>query len=125
MLLIFFLTKKNFRGAIVVLVIVVAMNISIYKRTDGKSWTITIEPPATANSSDGYGYQDKPEPITMTFSVHKNWTITDAQGEVHHWCWVDEYWDKFAKTDVIASIWGTNSSKKMMNSTESRTNVDQ
>jgi len=123
MLIIFFLTKKNFKGAVIVLVLIAAMNVSIYKRTEGKSWTITIQPPKEA-ATDSYGYNNTPEPIVMTFSVHKNWTITDNQGQVHHWCWVDDYWDKFANTDIIASIWGTNASRTMMQSTERRTSVE-
>lgn len=110
--------------SIVILAAIIAMNVAIYKRTEGKSWTITIDPPASA-TTDSYGYSETPEPIVMTFSVHKNWTITDKQGEVHHWCWVDDYWDKFANTDIVAAIWGSNSSKKLMKSTESRTSIDQ
>ncbi len=114
LLVIFLLTKKNFKWTIIFTAILVALNVFLYKRTDGKSWTIIIPPP---ESSDPYF---KPQPKTMTFSVHKDWVIVDDKGEKHHWCWVDDYWDKFASTDVVAWIWGENASKKMMNSTESR-----
>lgn len=115
MLFIFLLTKKNIRFGLVVLAILVAFNVFLYKRTEGKAWTITIEQPAVA---DSFGYKTTPEPITMTFSAHKNWTITDEQGNVHHWCWVDDTWDKFANTDLVAKIWGENSAKKMTKSSE-------
>ncbi|MCL4101001.1 hypothetical protein SAMN05720766_102234 [Fibrobacter sp. UWH9] len=117
LLCIFFLTKKNFRGALIALAVIIALNVFIFKRTDGNAWTITIELPEETNS---YGFSSKPDPIVMTFSALKNWTITDAKGEVHHWCWVDAYWDSFASMDLVAKIWGSNSSKKMMHSTESR-----
>ena len=58
------------------------------------------------------------QPQTMTFSVKKNWTITDEKGVVHHWCWVEEYWQKFASVDLVAKLWGTNSSKKLVKSSE-------
>jgi hypothetical protein len=121
LLLIFFLSKKNFKGAIILVVILIAYNIAIYKRTEGKSWTIEIDPPAAESS--GYDSFSKPQPIKMTFSATpEKWTITDEKGETHHWCWLDDMWDKVANTDVVAWIWGENASKKMMKSTETRAN---
>jgi hypothetical protein len=121
LLLIFFLTKKNFKGAIIVFILLIVYNVGIYKRTEGKSWTIEIDPPEVA--SNGYDSFSKPQPIKMTFSATpEKWTITDSKGETHHWCWLDAAWDKVANTDVVAWIWGENSSKKMMKSTETRAN---
>lgn len=116
LLIIFLLTKKNFKWALIFLAVCVVYNVAIYKRTEGKSWTITLE---AEESPDPY-YQ--PEPQRMTFSVHKNWTIVDEKGEKHHWCWVEDYWESFAGIDLVAKIWGENSSKKMMKSSESRIN---
>ena len=118
-LLIYLLSKKNFKFGIIVLALLIAYNVGIYKRTAGKSWTIEVEPEQTNTGFDSYS---KPQPIKMTFSVHKNWTITDDKGVTHHWCWVDAMWDRIASTDVIAWIWGENASKKMMKSTETRAN---
>ena len=121
LLLIFFLTKNNFKGAIIVLILLIAYNVGIYKRTEGKSWTIEIDPPEAA--SNGYDSFSKPQPIKMTFSATpEKWNITDSKGETHHWCWLDAAWDQVANTDVVAWIWGENSSKKMMKSSESRAN---
>ena len=114
LLLIFLLTKKNFKWSIIVLAVLVVFNVFLYKRTDGKQWSIAIPPP---ESHDPYF---KPQPKIMTFSVRKDWVIVDEKGEKHHWCWVDDYWDKFSNTDVVAWIWGENASKKMMQSTETR-----
>lgn len=112
MLLIFLLTKKNYKWSIITLIIIVALNIAIYKRTEGRSWTITLEP---EKSSDPF---ETPEVKKMTFSIQKDWTITDEKGEVHHWCWVEEYMQKFASIDLVAALWGENSSKKMVESSE-------
>ena len=114
LLFIYLLSKKNFKWGIITLILLLALNIGIYKRTNGKTWTITLEPEKT---SDPYY---TPQAKKMTFSVHKDWTITDDKGEVHHWCWVEEYWQSFAGTDIIAKLWGSESKKKMIQSTESR-----
>lgn len=116
MLLIFLLTKKNYKWSIITLIIVVALNIAVYKRTEGRSWTITLEPEKT---SDPFV---TPEVKKMTFSVHKDWTITDEKGEVHHWCWVEEYMQEFASVDLVAALWGENSSKKLVQASESHVN---
>ena len=121
LLLIFFLTKKNYKGAIIVVIILIVYNVGIYKRTEGKSWTIEIDPPAATPNE--YRTYNEPEPIKMTFSATpEKWTITDDKGVTHHWCWLDDMWDKFSNTDVVAWIWGENASKKMMKSTETRAN---
>ena len=44
LLLIYLLTKKNFKWGIITLVLFLAFNIFLYKRTEGKAWNITIEP---------------------------------------------------------------------------------
>jgi len=114
LLVIYLLTKKNFKWTLIFLALLIAFNVAIYKRTADRTWTITIEPKP---SSDPYY---TPQAQKMTFSVHKNWTITDEKGEVHHWCWVEEYWQSFASIDLVAKLWGENSSKKMVQSTEGR-----
>lgn len=120
LLLIYLLSKKNFKWSLISLALLLAFNIAIYKRTADRSWTITFEP---EKSSDPYYI---PEVKKMTFSVEKNWTITDEKGEVHHWCWVEEYWQQFASIDVIAKLWGENSKKKMVKSSEDRaSNIDE
>ena len=120
LLLIFFLSKKNFVGAIIVTILLVAYNVGMYKRTDGKEWTIEITPEVEASEYNSFS---EPQPIKMTFkATPEKWVITDEKGNKHHWCWVDELWDKFSNTDVVAWIWGENSSKKMMKSTETRAN---
>ena len=111
LLLIFLLTKKNYKWSICVLAVFLIFNVAMYKRTDGKTWTITIEPEKTAVNEDV-------EPVSMTFSAKKNWTITDDKGVVHHWCWVDDYWQRFASMDLVSALWGDNKAKKMMKSSE-------
>jgi len=114
LLVIYLLTKKNFKWSIIFLILLVAFNVFIYKRTADRAWTITFEP---EKSSDPYY---TPQAKKLTFSVKQNWEIIDEKGEKHHWCWVEEYWQSFASVDLVAKLWGTNSKKKMVNSTESR-----
>lgn len=120
MLSIFLFSKKNIRMGLIIMAVLIVFNVFLFKKTDGKAWTITIDPPAA--TPDPYGYNQAPDPITMTFSVKKNWTIKDEQGNEHHWCWVDAAWDSFASMDLVAKIWGENSAKKMTKSTETRIN---
>jgi len=116
--LIFLLSKKNYKWSIGVAVVLIVFNVFIYNRTEGKVWTIVIEPEETG---DAY---NKPQPQEFSFSVHKNWKVTDEKGKEHHWCWVENYWQKFAGLDLVSAIWGENSSKKMMQATEKRAGAD-
>ena len=115
---IFLLTKKNYKWTIIFTAVLIVFNVFLYKRTDGKEWTLEA-----ATVKNEFGMESKGE--DMTFSVRKNWVnekgiVVDRGDTVHHWCWVDVYWDKFASTDLVAAIWGENSSKKMMKSSETR-----
>ena len=103
--IIWLLTKKNYRWTLILLVILVAFNIAIYKRTEGKTWTISFDEETSESSEVQEG------PKTYTFSAHKNWTITDEKGKTYHWC-----------IDLVSAIWGDNKSKKMMKASEQRLN---
>lgn len=110
---IWLLTKKNYKWTIIFLVVLVAFNTAIFKRTDGKSWTISLE--SAKDSSQTEVVSKK-----YTFSAAKNWTITDSKGEVHHWCWVEDWGAKISSMDLVAVIWGENKSKKMVQASEER-----
>ncbi|MBQ3715821.1 MAG: hypothetical protein II892_09635 [Fibrobacter sp.] len=114
--IIWLLTKKNYRWTLILLVILVAFNIAIYKRTEGKTWTISFDEETSESSEVQEG------PKTYTFSAHKNWTITDEKGKTHHWCWVEDWWAEFSSIDLVSAIWGDNKSKKMMKASEQRLN---
>lgn len=113
--IIWLLTKKNYKWSIIFLVVLLAFNIAIFKRTEGKSWTITVD-------DDQKGSEMQSEGKKYTFSAMKNWTITDEKGTTYHWCWVEDWWEKFASMDLISAIWGDNKSKKMMKASEERLN---
>ena len=113
---ILFATKKMWIFLAITVVIVLVMNVSFYKMTDGKSWTIE---PAVVKTEFG---ETKGSP--MTFDVKKNWVneegvIVDRGDTIHHWCWVDQLWEEFSQTDVIGALWGENKSKKMIKASES------
>lgn len=119
LLVIFFiwlLTKKNYKWAIITMASLIALNIAIYVRTEGRSWTIIKQ---NAPVADSYGNVTE-STETYTFSIHDQWTIIDKAGEVHHWCWVEDYWQRFSGFDAIAAIWGGNASKNMIQSKEER-----
>ena len=114
---IFFATKKMWIFTAITVLVVLVLNIALYKMTDGKSWT--IEGAVVKNQ---YGSEYKADP--MTFSVNKNWVneegiVVDRGDTVHHWCWVDQMWENFSETDVIGALWGENKSKKMIKASES------
>ena len=116
LLLIFFLTKKNFKFAIVTLAVVLVLNVGLYKRTDGKTWTITEEPEKLEDGS--YSSFVK----STTFSARGTWVIKDDKGGIKHWCWLDQMWENFSQTDVIGMLWGENKSKKMIKASEGHAN---
>ena len=114
---IFFATKKMWIFLAITVVVVLVMNVVLYKMTDGKSWTIEA-----AVVKNAYGTEYKADP--MTFSVQKNWVskegiVVDRGDTIHHWCWVDQIWEEFSQTDVIGALWGENKSKKMIKASES------
>ncbi|WP_407444595.1 hypothetical protein [Fibrobacter sp.] len=112
MLLIFLLTKKNMVWSIVIVVVLIAINIFIYKRTEGREWTIVLD--SNVRTVTEWNATN------LTFSVYKDWTIKDEKGEEYHWCWVEEYWEKIRSFDAISMLWAEDSKKKKMLSTERR-----
>lgn len=106
--IIFVLTKKNYRTALILSAILIAINVFVYQKTVNRVWTLT----------EG----DK----TWRFSVHKDWTITEKVNEkdtlVHHWCWLDEWWDNIAKTDLVGKLWGTKQVDNYRKTSEERMN---
>ena len=116
LLIIFLLTKKNFKWTIILGVVLIAFNLFLYNRTANKTWTITIEP---EKSEDSY---IQPQAQQYTFSAPNHWKQVDEKGKELHWCWVETYWGKFASLDLISALWGDNKSKKMMRATETRAN---
>lgn len=116
LLVIFLLSKKNFKWSIIVGVILIAFNLFLYNRTANKAWTITVEP---EKSADSY---IQPQAQQYTFSAPNHWKAVDEKGKELHWCWVETYWEKFASLDLISALWGDNKSKKMMQATETRAN---
>lgn len=113
LLIIFLVTKKNYKWMLIFLAIFVVFNVFLFKRTDNKTWTIVLDPPKTDNP---YDYAEGKK---LSFSVKKNWTIKDPEKDtVYHWCWVDQNWEEFSQMDLVAKIWGENSSKKMIKASE-------
>ncbi|NLO22878.1 MAG: hypothetical protein GX116_00865 [Fibrobacter sp.] len=98
------LSKKNHRGSIIISAIIIALNVFVYKKTVDRVWILTEN--------------EK----TMRFSVHQDWTITDENGELHHWCWLDEWWDRIASTDLVGTLWGSKQVNSYRKTSEERLN---
>lgn len=102
--LIYMLSKKNHKGSIIISAIIIALNVFVYKKTVDRVWILTEN--------------EK----TMRFSVHQDWTITDENGELHHWCWLDEWWDRIASTDLVGTLWGSKQVNSYRKTSEERLN---
>ncbi|MCK9181468.1 MAG: hypothetical protein M0P13_01125 [Fibrobacteraceae bacterium] len=115
LLVIFLLTKKNFKWAIIFCAIDVAFNVFIYQKTANKVWTISETPEATSE----YGAA---EPVTYKFSAPDHWTIKGENGTVYHWCWVENYIERFLSFDFVDKLWGSKQAKQMRQASEERLN---
>lgn len=104
--IIFVLTKKNYRTALILGVILVVINVYVYKKTIDRVWTLT----------EGER--------SWKFSIEKDWTITEVVDEkdtvVYHWCWLDQWWDNIASTDLVGTLWGTKQVDKYRKTSEER-----
>lgn len=108
LLLIFFLTRKNFKGAIIALVVIIALNLAIYKRTDGRVWTLE-------DTTDGTVIQ------FAAASDRYPWVAEDEKtGEILHWCWFEDYWDAFASISLVDKLWGSKQVESARKSSENR-----
>jgi hypothetical protein len=116
-LIIFLLTKKNFKWSLIFFAVIIVINVFIYQRTANRSWTVII--PAAEDASNS-GYDSYQEEQKYTFSATKNWTIKTEKGEVMHWCWVETLMDKFANIDFVDRLWGTKQAKQLRQASEQR-----
>jgi hypothetical protein len=116
-LIIFLLTKKNFKWSLIFFAVIIVINVFIYQRTANRSWTVIV--PAAEDASNS-GYDSYQEEQKYTFSATKNWTIKTEKGEVMHWCWVETLMDKFANIDFVDRLWGTKQAKQLRQASEQR-----
>ncbi|MFA6623579.1 MAG: hypothetical protein WCS54_05655 [Fibrobacteraceae bacterium] len=117
LLIIFLLTKKNFKWSLIFFAVIIVINVFIYQRTANRSWTVIV--PAAEDASNS-GYDSYQEEQKYTFSATKNWTIKTEKGEVMHWCWVETLMDKFANIDFVDRLWGTKQAKQLRQASEQR-----
>ena len=117
LLIIFLLTKKNFKWSLIFFAVIIVINVFIYQRTANRSWTVIV--PAAEDASNS-GYDSYQEEQKYTFSATKNWTIKTEKGEVIHWCWVETLMDKFANIDFVDRLWGTKQAKQLRQASEQR-----
>lgn len=113
LLVIFLLTKKNFKWSLIFLAVIVAINVFIWQRTNGKVWSVTETPEQT----DAW---NTPIPVTYKFYAPDQWTVKTENGEEKHWCWVETYKEKFLSFDFVDRLWGTKEAKKLRETSEER-----
>ncbi|GEM_PF-516509 len=134
-LAIFFATKKNWKGIIILLVLMIAFNAAIFMRTNGKAWTRTFY---TTDEYEEkylfYGYlhnEDQREYMPVTDSVEFTfvpgnpdyaWVVYDESDDkrIYHWCWFDDMWEGFKNTSLVDKLWGTEQANAVRNSSEAR-----
>lgn len=129
----FFAIKKNFKGMLVMLALLIVFNVFNYNKTKDKTWTRVFY---STDEIVKYPLWDKLDKEKIKFhqldtmelsfaakSKDNPWVVYSETGDtLRHWCWVDEWWEKFSQTDVVAWIWGENAGKKVRGSSESRLN---
>lgn len=133
---IWLITKKNYKMFIPVILIFFGLCIGCYQLTEGKTWTrefySTDELPKTMiiyeQFNDSIPLIEHKDTLKVTFGIGDKtpWVVQkldqNANKQLLHWCWVDDYWEKFGQTDLVAWIWGENAGKKVRGSSESRLN---
>lgn len=136
LLVLFLVTKKNYKLCIPVVILFFVLNIFCFKLTDGKTWTRTFYASDDVPKAmliyekrvDSIPVIEFKDTLEVSFAVSDKtpWVVkTQAQNasvRLLHWCWLDDYWEKFSQTDLVAAIWGENSGKKIRGSSEARLN---
>lgn len=133
---IWLITKKNYKMFIPVILIFFGLCIGCYQLTEGKTWTrefySTDELPKSMviyeHFNDSIPLIEHKDTLKVTFGIGDKtpWVVQkldqNANKQLLHWCWVDDYWEEFSQTDLVAWIWGENAGKKVRGSSESRLN---
>lgn len=135
-LIVFFITKKNYKGIIIVAILMLALNAAMFIKTNGKAWTRTFY--ADDEYKEKYLFYSKiyqpEERETLAFSdsveitfvagdPEYSWVIYDEDETSHrifHWCWLDDFMEEFASQDVADIAWGSNKAKAARKSSEQR-----
>jgi hypothetical protein len=127
----FLIIKKNYKFTIVFLAVFIVLNLFVHSKTANKQWTREFYRTDEVVSYPVWNQFDKEkrkiainDTTKITFAV-KNpdhpWVSYSESGDtLRHWCWVDEWWEKFSQTDLVAWIWGENAGKKVRGSSEER-----
>ena len=135
----FFISKKNYKGLIVALVLTVAFNVFLNSKTSGKAWErqflASDETPKAILLYDNIvndslkvrtDFRDSMKVVFDTKAIPgHNWVVyaqvpNSKEVKILHWCWWDDAWEVFSQTDLVAYLWGENSGKKIRGSSEKR-----
>ena len=136
LLIILFAVKKNVKGILILLVLIIAGNIFVYSRTNGKAWTRDFY--ASDEYKEKYTLWSKvikehetvtfTDSMTFTFSPASEkfpWVIydnTENSKKIFHWCWVDDAWESFASINLVDKLWGSKQVNAARKSSENKLN---
>ena len=127
----FLIAKQNYKLMLAILAVLLVLNIFIYKKTADKTWTREFYSTDEIENYPVWDEFDKEKRVVslsdttkITFAI-KNpnypWVSYSETGDtLRHWCWLDEAWEQFSETDLVAWIWGENAGKKVRGSSEER-----
>lgn len=129
------LMKKNFKFTIIFLAFFISMNLIIHTKTANKQWTAEFYRTDEVVNYPLWNKFDKEKRViaindtnVLTFAIRDTnhpWVAYSETGDtLRHWCWVDEWHDRFSKYDVVSKVWGNDATKKMRKSSEDRLNGD-
>lgn len=129
-------SKSNIKGGLITLALFVGLNVFCFKQTDGMSWTrefyASDEVPKTMFLYEKVNKDIKNiefrDTLKTAFAISDKtpWVLKTQSQNANmgylHWCWVDDWWERFTQTDLVAFIWGENAGKKIRGSSETRLN---
>ncbi len=134
LLVILFAVKKNVKGIIILLALIIIGNVAIYSRTNGKAWTRDFY--MTDEYEDKFPLymkvvkdpvrQEFNDSTTFTFAANSEkfpWVIVDSHensDKIFHWCWVDDAWQSFASISLVDKLWGSKQVNDARKSSENR-----
>ena len=127
----FLLAKKNYKFTIIFLAFFIALNLVIHTKTANKQWTAEFYRTDEIINYPIWNKFDKERRVIaindtnkLTFAIRNPdhpWVSYSESGDtLRHWCWVDEWWDRVSKYDLVSKVWGGSATKKMRKSSEER-----
>ncbi len=119
--IIVFLTKKNFKGALIALVLLIGLNVFIYMQS--KVYWNAQSPTSGFNNVLVLEEDGKEIFVYSCWDRKKSeWTFVQPEKidpkHKNHSCWVECYEEDFANTNVVDKLWAADKAKTMKKASE-------